>query len=138
MNTPLVFIIFNRPDTTQKVFNAIKLAKPKILYVIADGPRINHQDDAQKCAETRNIINQINWPCEVTKDYSEINLGCKQRIVSGINNAFKKYDKAIILEDDCLPNQSFFMFCEEMLEKYKKMKKYFLSLVIIFYLINKN
>ena len=119
MHTPIIFIIFNRPDTTQRVFEAIRRAKPRKLIVIADGPRQDKEGEKEKCEETRNITNQIDWDCEVIRDYSAINLGCKKRVSSGITSAFKLTDRAIILEDDCLPDQSFFQFCEEMLEKYK-------------------
>lgn len=123
MKTPVVFIIFNRPDTTQKVFDAIKQAKPEKLIVIADGPRTHKEGEAEKCKQTRDIINSVDWKCEVIKEYSKSNLGCKKRVSSGITNAFKLVDRAIILEDDCLPNQSFFRFCEEMLEKYNNDKQ---------------
>ena len=123
MDTPIIFIIFNRPDTTKLVFEAIRKAKPKKLYVIADGPRKNNSTDEEKCEETRKIIASVDWDCEIIKDFSEKNLGCKKRVSSGITNAFKHFNKAIILEDDCLPNQSFFRFCEEMLEKYEDNEK---------------
>lgn len=123
MNTPIVFIIFNRPETTSRVFESIKNAKPKTIYVIADGPRKNNPNDKQKCKETRAILKHIDWKCKVYKDFSKINLGCKKRIVSGLDNAFKLFDRAIILEDDCLPNQSFFNFCETMLDKYRNNEK---------------
>lgn len=119
MDTPIIFIIFNRPITTQKVFDEIKKIKPKYLYVIADGPRPNKPNEIKLCHQTRKIIEQVNWPCKIIKDYSKSNLGCKIRLSSGITNAFKSYDQAIILEDDCMPNNSFFKFCEEMLFKYK-------------------
>lgn len=114
METPLVFFIFNRPEHTKKVFEAIRRAKPKQLFVVADGPR----DSRDRTEETRAII-QVDWPCQVEKNYSDKNLGCKQRISSGLDWVFSKVETAIILEDDCLPDQSFFRFCEEMLIKYR-------------------
>jgi len=119
METPVIFIIFNRPDNAGVVFEKIREAKPKKLYVVADGPRENKFGEKEKCEETRKIIEKIDWDCEVIKDYSEINLGCDKRVTSGITNAFQFFESAIILEDDCVPNASFFRFCEEMLEKYK-------------------
>jgi len=119
METPVIFIIFNRPDNASVVFEEIRKAKPKKLCIVADGPRGNKIGEKEKCEETRKIIEGVDWECEVIKDYSEINLGCRQRIFSGVTNAFRNFERAIILEDDCVPNASFFKFCEEMLEKYK-------------------
>lgn len=123
MKTPIIFIIFNRSDKTKKVFEMIKKAQPEKLIVIADGPRSHMEREMEICEETRKIIKSVDWNCEVIKDYSDINLGCKRRVSSGITNAFKLVDRAIILEDDCLPNQSFFYFCEELLEKYSNNQK---------------
>ncbi len=117
--TPILFIIFNRPDTTIRVFNEIKKIRPAKLYVVADGARENKIGEKNKCEETRKIIEQIDWECEVYKNYSDINLGCKKRVSSGITWFFEKEERGIILEDDCLPNNSFFKFCEEMLDKYQ-------------------
>ncbi|MEW6491011.1 MAG: glycosyltransferase family 2 protein, partial [Cyanobacteriota bacterium] len=119
MKTPVVFIIFNRPDTTQKVFEAIRQAHPPLLFVIADGPRPNKPGEDQKCAATRAIIDQVDWDCEVLTNYSEINLGCERRVSSGLNWVFDTVEEAIILEDDCLPHPTFFSFCEELLDYYR-------------------
>lgn len=121
VETPIAFIIFNRPDTTQKVFEEIRKAKPKKLFVISDGPRNN--EEKKLVEKTRAIIDQVDWDCEVKKNYSEKNLGCKMRVLSGISWFFKQVEYGIILEDDCVPTQSFFPFCEELLEKYKDNKK---------------
>lgn len=119
MKTSIAFIIFNRPDTTERVFAAIAKAQPPKLLVIADGPRPNRPDDIEKCKVTRDIIKRVDWPCELLTNFSETNLGCKNRVSSGIDWVFTQTDEAIILEDDCLPEDSFFQFCEEMLEKYR-------------------
>lgn len=119
LNTPVVLIIFNRPDTTAKVFQAIRQAKPSQLLVIADGPRPEKLGEAEKCAATRAIIDRIDWDCEVLKNYSEINLGCEQRVSSGLDWVFQTVETAIILEDDCLPHPTFFRFCAELLAKYR-------------------
>ncbi len=119
MKTPVVFIIFNRVDTSEKVFEAIRQAKPPKLFVIADAPRPEIPEDAEKCAITRSIIDQVDWECEVLKNYSETNLGPVKCISSGIDWVFNHVESAIILEHDCLPNLTFFDFCEELLEKYK-------------------
>lgn len=116
MNTPIVFIIFNRPAQTSRVFQAIAQAKPKKLFVIADGPR--NEAETQKCVETRAIIDRVNWDCEVITNYSEQNLGCRKRIKSGLDWVFEQVESAIILEDDCLPSSSFFHFCEQLLKTY--------------------
>ena len=119
MNTPIAFIIFNRPDNTQKVFKAICQAKPSKLLVIADGPRPDRPDDVEKCAATRAIIDRVDWDCEVLKAYSDENLGCGTRLATGISWVFDNVEEAIILEDDCLPHSTFFPFCEEMLARYR-------------------
>ncbi|MGQ4646875.1 glycosyltransferase family A protein [Lyngbya aestuarii] len=119
LKTPVVFLIFNRPDTTEKVFESIRQAKPLKLLVIADGPRTDRPGEAEKCAATRAIIERVDWECEVLKNYSEINLSCAKRVSSGLNWVFEQVEDAIILEDDCVPHPSFFRFCEELLERYK-------------------
>ncbi|MBD2773260.1 glycosyltransferase family 2 protein [Iningainema tapete] len=119
MKTSIAFIIFNRPQTTEKVFEAIRQAKPPKLFVIADGPRADRPDEASKCEDTRAIIERVDWDCEVIKNYADTNLGCKQRVSSGIDWVFNNVEEAIILEDDCLPHPTFFTFSEELLEKYR-------------------
>ena len=116
---PVIFCIFNRPETTQRVFNEIAKAKPPVLYVVADAARPQVEGEAELCLECRAIAEQVDWPCEVTLDYAEDNMGCKQRIYSGISNAFKQFDFAIILEDDCLPSPDFFRFVDTMRERYQ-------------------
>ncbi|MBE9166073.1 glycosyltransferase family 2 protein [Pleurocapsales cyanobacterium LEGE 06147] len=119
MKTPVALVIFNRPDTTEKVFEAIRRAKPPKLFVIADGPRVDRPKEAEKCAASRAIIKRVDWDCEVIENYSDINLGCGRRIASGLSWVFEQVEQAIILEDDCLPAPSFFRFCDELLEKYQ-------------------
>jgi hypothetical protein len=119
LDTPVLFLIFNRPDTSQKVFNCIRKAKPKKLFVSADGARSSKPGEDVKCAETRNIINNIDWDCEVYTNFSGVNLGCKKGVSSGINWFFNNVSEGIILEDDCIPDESFFRFAESMLEKYR-------------------
>lgn len=119
LKTPVTFIIFNRPDTTEKVFAEIRRARPQTLLVIADGPRADRPGEAKKCAATRAVIDRVDWPCEVLTNFSDVNLGCKERISSGLNWVFAKVEESIILEDDCLPHPSFFRFCEALLERYR-------------------
>ena len=117
LKTPVAFIIFNRPDTTAKVFEAIRQAKPPKLLVVADGPRSS--DEAEKCEETRDIIKKIDWDCEVLTNFSEVNLGCGRRVSSGFDWVFSQVEEAILLEDDTLPDPSFFRFCQTLLERYR-------------------
>ncbi|MFB2839736.1 glycosyltransferase family 2 protein [Floridanema evergladense] len=119
MKTAVAFLIFKRPDTTKKVFEAIRQAKPPKLLVVADGPRPDRPDEMEKCAATRKIIDSIDWQCELLTNYSDSNLGCKNRVSSGLDWVFENVEEAIILEDDCLPHPTFFPFCEELLEYYR-------------------
>jgi hypothetical protein len=119
VKTPVAFLIFNRPDATEQVFAAIRRARPPMLLVVADGPRPDRSGEAAQCAATRAVIEQVDWPCKVLKNYSDVNLGCKQRIASGLDWVFREVEEAIILEDDCLPHPSFFPFCELMLDRYR-------------------
>ncbi|MFB2768850.1 glycosyltransferase family 2 protein [Pelatocladus sp. BLCC-F211] len=119
LRTPVAFIIFKRPHTTERVFEAIRQAKPAKLFVIADGPRKNRADEPEKCEATRAIINRVDWECEVFKNYSDTNLGCAERLPSGLDWVFNQVEEAIILEDDCLPHPTFFQFCEALLERYR-------------------
>jgi len=117
--TPIVLMIFNRPAVTQQVFNEIRKVKPTKLLVIADGPRPGIEDDVEKCPATRQIIEQVDWECQVLKNYADVNLGCKGRVASGLDWVFDMVEEAIILEDDCLPHPTFFSFCQELLERYR-------------------
>jgi len=121
--TPIVFIVFNRPDTTRRVFETIRTVRPKKLFLLADGPRAGIVEDEERCRAVLEIIDNIDWPCEVVKDYSKINLGCRQRVISGLNMVFSCVPEAIILEDDCLPHPSFFGYCEELIEKYRDVEQ---------------
>ena len=119
LNTPVLFLIFNRPDTTQLVFDAIRQAKPSQLYVAADGPRENKPGETEKCEQTRRIIGTVDWDCEVATLFRENNLGCKQAVSSAIDWFFSNAEEGIILEDDCFPSHSFFIYCQELLEYYR-------------------
>ncbi|MGB5631833.1 MAG: glycosyltransferase family 2 protein [Waterburya sp.] len=118
LKTPIVFFVFNRPDVTKIVFEAIRQAKPTVMYVIADGARTNKIGEAGKCEAVHKVIEGVDWDCKVITNYSEINLGCKKRISSGLDWVFEQVESAIILEDDCLPDPSFFRYCDELLEYY--------------------
>jgi hypothetical protein len=117
--TPILFLIFNRPELTKKVFEKIREVRPTYLYVAADGPRFDYPDDKQLCSLSRQIVEEgIDWPCEVKYLFRNENLGCGLAISGAISWFFNQVEHGIILEDDCLPNSSFFSFCEEMLVKY--------------------
>lgn len=115
---PILFLIFNRPDTTSRVFEVIRTVKPSRLYVAADGPRPNFSGEAEIVESVRNIATAVDWPCEVKTLFRDINLGCKLAVSSAIDWFFENEEHGIILEDDCLPCLSFFGFCESMLHKY--------------------
>jgi len=123
LKAPVAFFIFNRPYTTEKAFEAIRQAKPTKLLVVADGPRADRPGEVEKCAAARAIIDRVDWDCEVLKNYSDVNQGCKLRVSSGLDWIFDTVEEAIILEDDCLPHPAFFRFCEELLEKYRGDKR---------------
>lgn len=119
LNTPVALIFFTRYDTFEKVFAEVRKAKPKELFLIQDGPRENHSNDLENIEKCRKIAENIDWDCKVYKNYSETNLGCGRRPASGISWVFEHTDRVIILEDDCIPCETFFPYCEEMLERYK-------------------
>jgi hypothetical protein len=118
--TPVALLLFNRPETTRRVFDEIRRARPQKLLVVADGPRPGHPEDAAQCAAAREVVACVDWPCEVLTNYAETNLGCKRRVSSGLDWVFEQVEEAIILEDDCLPHPTFFRFCQELLEKYRE------------------
>ncbi|MCS7029576.1 MAG: glycosyltransferase family 2 protein [Bacteroidia bacterium] len=118
MDSPVLFLVFNRPHTTQQVFDAIRQAQPPRLYVAADGPRSEREGEAEKVTQVRKIATQVDWPCEVKTLFREKNLGCKMAVSSAITWFFEHEKQGIILEDDCLPHPDFFRFCEELLDYY--------------------
>ncbi|RAJ25581.1 nucleotide-diphospho-sugar transferase [Pedobacter cryoconitis] len=118
-SSPILFLIFNRPDTTAQVFNEIRKTRPSRLYIAADGPRKDRADDQVLCLETLQVAAQIDWECDVKTLYRSTNLGCKNAISSAIDWFFEQEEEGIILEDDCLPSNSFFYYCDTMLERYR-------------------
>ena len=118
-NTPILFLIFNRPDTTKQVFESIRKARPNKLYLAADGPRASKLGEVDLCMQTRNIVSQIDWDCEIKTLFRDENLGCKIAVSSAIDWFFENEEQGIILEDDCLPHESFYGFCETLLNYYK-------------------
>lgn len=116
--TPILFLIFNRPETTRKVFEQIRKIKPRRLFVAADGPRTDKTGEAEKCRETRDVIGCVDWDCEVKTLFRDRNLGCKRAVSSAISWFYEQVEAGIVLEDDCLPSSSFFSFCAELLRRY--------------------
>jgi hypothetical protein len=119
LHTAVLMVIFNRPDTTRLVFESIRKAKPPRLYIAADGPRANVKSDIAQCEEARKIANEVDWECEVKTLFRDEDLGCGVGPSSAFTWFFEHEEEGIILEDDCLPSQSFFWFCQELLERYR-------------------
>jgi hypothetical protein len=118
-DTPILFLVFNRPQTTQIVFDEIKKIKPAKLFIAADGPRDFVPHEIAKCNEVKKIVSSIDWPCEINTLFRENNLGCKMAVSGAISWFFEHVDSGIILEDDCQPDLSFFHFCSELLLEYE-------------------
>ena len=119
MTSPILFLIFNRPDTTTRVFAAIRQARPARLYVAADGPRKDREGEAERCAEARRVATDVDWPCEVFTLFRDENLGCRRAVSGAVTWFFEQEEEGVILEDDCLPDPSFFPFCTTLLERYR-------------------
>jgi len=117
MQTPVLLIIFKRPEHTRRALAAIATARPPTLLIAADGPRGDFE--AAQCAEARSAIERIDWPCTVLTNFADTNLGCGIRMHTAITWALSQFEEIIILEDDCLPNASFFRFCEDLLARYR-------------------
>jgi hypothetical protein len=119
LNTPILFLIFNRPERTARVFETIRAARPRALYIAGDGPRPDRDGEALLVEETRKVVAGIDWPCDVHTRYQEANLGCGLAVCSAIGWFFEHVEEGIILEDDCLPHPDFFPYCEELLARYR-------------------
>ena len=117
-NIPVLILGYNRPKHIKKLISSLKKIKPKNIFISLDGPKKN-EIDRIKCHVVKNEIEKINWNCEIKKKYNLNNLGCRESVYKGINWFFKHNNFGIVLEDDCIPNDSFFHFCNIMLDKYK-------------------
>ena len=117
LKTPVILLIFNRPVTTRQVFAEIRTARPRQMLIVADGPRNDRPGESALCEETRAIVQEIDWPCDVRTRFSSENLGCKLNVATGLDWAFQRVEEAIILEDDCLPDPTFFPYCEQLLQR---------------------
>ncbi len=118
-DTPILFLVFNRPSTTREVFSVIKKIRPKYLYIGADGPREHKAGEKERCEEVRSIVNEIDWDCEVKTLFRDKNLGSRVAVSGAIDWFFENVSEGIILEDDCVPSLSFFPYCAELLTKYR-------------------
>lgn len=116
--TPVVLIIFNRPGHTMAALEAIAAVRPRTLLVIADGPRPARPDDIENCRASRALLDRVDWDCDLRTDFAETNLGCGRRISTGLNWVFAQVDRAVILEDDCVADATFFPFCAELLARH--------------------
>lgn len=117
-DVPILFCVFNRPDLTSHVFESIARQKPKYLLIAGDGPRADRPDDECLVQRTKRIVERINWDCVVQTKFSSTNLGCRAQMSNAITWGFEQHEQLIILEDDCLPHDSFFPYCRELLEHY--------------------
>lgn len=119
LSTPVLFMVFNRPEKTLRVFNEIKKAQPRKLYIAADAPRPGNEQDVIGCKKVREIVKQVDWPCDVHYLFQEKNLGCCLAGKTAWDWLFSQEDEMIFIEDDGLPSTSFFFYCQELLEKYR-------------------
>jgi hypothetical protein len=117
--TPVLLIVFNRVAPTTQVVDAIRQIAPKHLFVAADGPRRHIAEDRDRCEQVRALFDAIDWDCDLRKLYREENLGCKRAVQSAITWFFEQVEGGVILEDDCLPTPSFFLFASELLDRYR-------------------
>lgn len=116
---PVVVIAFNRPQFVEPMLERLRDVKPSQLFLICDGPREGHPTDAERTAAVRAAFDDgIDWPCDVHRVYSEVNGGCDATIERGLDFVFEHVDRAIILEDDCQADPTFFRYAEELLDRY--------------------
>ncbi|MDZ4851321.1 MAG: glycosyltransferase family 2 protein [Pirellulaceae bacterium] len=121
--SPILLLVFNRPDLTATMFQEVRKARPQRLFIAADGPRVDKAGEEEKCQQTRAIFQSIDWDCDVQRLYRDANLGCEIAVADAITWFFQKVESGIILEDDCLPDPSFFPYCDELLDRYKDSEK---------------
>jgi len=119
LQTPILFIVFNRPEVTERVFACIRKQRPTRLYVAVDGPRPDREGEAERVAQTREIATRVDWPCELKTLFRATNLGCGKAVSQAISWFFEHEEEGIILEDDCLPHRDFFSFCSELLKRHR-------------------
>lgn len=119
-HTPLLLITWRRPHTLRQVIDAIRPLAPTRLFIACDGPNSERPGEAEKVAATRALIElEIDWPCQIDRLYSDVNQGCRLGVSRAITWFFKQVEEGIILEDDCVPHPDFFLYCSELLERYR-------------------
>ncbi len=123
VTVPVVLIVFARPDVTRRTVDALRRVRPDRLFVVADGPRPTHPADVAACAEVRDIVGDVDWPCEVRTLFRERNVGLEANVELGLDWVFSEVDRAIVLEDDCVPDPTFFTYCEDLLDRYADEKQ---------------
>ena len=124
VESPVVLIVFSRPGVTRRNLEALREVKPERLFVVGDGPRPGQQDEQRRCAEVRTIIaTGVDWPCTVQTRYAPDNLGLEANVELGLDWVFSQVDRAIVLEDDCIPDTTFFRYCDELLDRYEEDKR---------------
>jgi len=121
--TPVLLMLFNRAETTEKVFQSLRESKPAKLFIAANGPRPDVPEDVAKCQAVKDIFKRIDWECEVRTYYQKTNIGMQPQWYTALDWFFEHVESGVILEDDCVPNASFFSFCETLLEKYRTEEK---------------
>ena len=117
---PVVLFVFNRPEKLRRLLSVLAEVRPTTLLVVADGPRVENADDTVRCRDVRELLTRVDWPCEIVRHYADENLGCDTRIASGIDWAFEQVEEAILLEDDLVPDPTFFRWCADMLSRYRR------------------
>ncbi|MDZ5620002.1 glycosyltransferase [Nocardioides sp. HM23] len=117
--TSVALVGFNRPQLTRRTLEAVRASRPETLFLIADGPRDDHPADAALCAEVRQVMDGVDWPCEVHRRYSERNVGCEGTVETGLDWVFSQVSEAIVLEDDCVPDPTFFEYATQLLDRYR-------------------
>lgn len=119
LSAPIAILTFNRPELTERLLTILEQIRPPRILVVSDGPRANVTTDVERCAAVRRLFDTLSWECRVDRNFAEHNMGSSPRISSGLTWVFDQVEEAIILEDDCVPDLSFFPFCEELLRKYR-------------------
>lgn len=117
--TPVVVILFNQPRRIHELLGVLRDVRPTRILAIADGPRASHPADPATCSQARAVLDGIDWPCSIEREFAAANLGCDRRIVSGLDWAFSRVERAIVLEDDILPHPSFLPWAEAMLDRFR-------------------
>lgn len=120
---PVVLLAYRRPEQTRRVFEAIRVAKPRELFLVMDGPKPGDTDDYERVEQTRAVVENVDWECNVRRVYASKNLGLKARVSSGLDAVFSEVESAIILEDDCLPSATFFPYASELLDRFSTNEK---------------